>query len=65
MAVPRVLLEPDNTTFAAKVISACTVIEAAMKRGVHQGIIALSEMTLVSVLRKAAKAVAAPAGRSP
>jgi hypothetical protein len=45
VAVPRVLLEPDKKTFATKVISAHTMIEAAIKLAVRQGINALSEMT--------------------
>ena len=44
-AIPRVLLEPDNTTFAANVVSTYNVIEAAMKLGVRKVIIASSETT--------------------
>ena len=44
-AIPRVLIEPDNTTFAANVISTYNVIEAAMKLGVRKVIIASSETT--------------------
>ena len=42
-AIPRVLIEPDNVTFAANVISTYNVIEAAMKLGVRKVIIASSE----------------------
>ena len=44
-AIPRVLLEPDNKTFAANVTSTYNVIEAAMKLGVRKVIIASSETT--------------------
>jgi nucleoside-diphosphate-sugar epimerase len=44
-AIPRVLLEPDNRTFTANVISTYNVIEAAMKLGVRKVIIASSETT--------------------
>ncbi len=44
-AVPRVLIQPDNTTFAANTISTYNVIEAAMKLGVRKVIIASSETT--------------------
>jgi UDP-glucose 4-epimerase len=44
-AIPRVLLEPDNKTFAANVLSTYNVIEAAMKLGVRKVIIASSETT--------------------
>src|SRR5271165_6638880 len=44
-AVPRVLIEPDNATFAKNVISTYNVIEAAMKLGVRKIIIASSETT--------------------
>ena len=44
-AVPRVLIQPDNVTFAANVISTYNVIEAAMKLGVRKVIIASSETT--------------------
>jgi len=44
-AIPRVLIEPDNVTFAANVISTYNVIEAAMKLGVRKVIIASSETT--------------------
>ena len=44
-AIPRVLLEPDNKTFAANVVSTYNVIEAAMKLGVRKVIIASSETT--------------------
>src|SRR6476620_9498275 len=44
-AVPRVLIQPDNTTFAVNTISTYNVIEAAMKLGVSKVIIASSETT--------------------
>ncbi len=44
-AIPRVMIEPDNKTFAANVISTYNVIEAAMKLGVPKVIIASSETT--------------------
>ena len=44
-AIPRVLIEPDNATFATNVISTYNVIEAAMKLGVRKVIIASSETT--------------------
>ena len=44
-AVPRVLLRPDNTTFAANVASTYNVIEAAVKLGIKKVIIASSETT--------------------
>src|SRR5580692_10719114 len=44
-AVPRVLIEPDNATFAANVVSTYNVIEAAMKLGVRKVIVASSETT--------------------
>ena len=44
-AVPRVLIEPDNVTFAKNVISTYNVIEAAMKLGVRKVVIASSETT--------------------
>jgi UDP-glucose 4-epimerase len=44
-AIPRILIEPDNVTFAANVISTYNVIEAAMKLGVRKVIIASSETT--------------------
>ena len=44
-AIPRVLIEPDNVTFAANVISTYNVIEAAMKLGVRKVIVASSETT--------------------
>ena len=37
-AIPRVLIEPDNKTFAVNVISTYNVIEAAMKLGVPSSI---------------------------
>jgi UDP-glucose 4-epimerase len=44
-AIPRVLIEPDNTTFVANVVSTYNVIEAAMKLGVRKVVIASSETT--------------------
>lgn len=44
-AIPRVLIEPDNSTFSANVLSTYNVIEAAMKLGVRKVIIASSETT--------------------
>jgi UDP-glucose 4-epimerase len=44
-AVPRVLLRPDNATFAANVVSTYNVIEAAVKLGIKKVIIASSETT--------------------
>ena len=44
-AIPRVLIEPDNVTFAANVVSTYNVIEAAMKLGVRKVIVASSETT--------------------
>ena len=44
-AIPRVLLEPDNKTYFANVMSTYNVIEAAMKLGVRKVIIASSETT--------------------
>jgi UDP-glucose 4-epimerase len=44
-AVPRVLIEPDNATFAKNVMSTYNVIEAAMKLGVRKVVIASSETT--------------------
>jgi nucleoside-diphosphate-sugar epimerase len=44
-AIPRVLIEPDNVTFAANTVGTYNVIEAAMKLGVRKVIIASSETT--------------------
>lgn len=44
-AVPRILMRPDNTTFAANTISTYNVIEAAAKLGIRKVIIASSETT--------------------
>ena len=44
-AIPRVLIEPDNATFSANVVSTYNVIEAAAKLGVRKIIIASSETT--------------------
>lgn len=44
-AVPRVMINPDNTTYSANVVGTYNVIEAAMKLGVRKVIIASSETT--------------------
>ncbi|MBT9368615.1 NAD(P)-dependent oxidoreductase [Rhizobium sp. CSW-27] len=44
-AVPRILIQPDNTTFAANTLSTYNVIEAAMKLGIPKVVIASSETT--------------------
>jgi UDP-glucose 4-epimerase len=44
-AVPRILIQPDNTTFAANVVSTYNVIEAAVKLGIRKVVIASSETT--------------------
>jgi nucleoside-diphosphate-sugar epimerase len=44
-AIPRVLIEPDDATFAANVMSTYNVIEAAMKLGVRKVVVASSETT--------------------
>ena len=44
-AIPRVMIEPDNATFTANVVSTYNVIEAAMKLGVRKVIVASSETT--------------------
>jgi UDP-glucose 4-epimerase len=44
-AIPRVMIEPDNATFAANVVSTYNVIEAAMKLGCRKVIVASSETT--------------------
>ncbi len=44
-AIPRVLIEPDNVTFARNVVSTYNVIEAAMKLGCRKVIVASSETT--------------------
>jgi nucleoside-diphosphate-sugar epimerase len=44
-AIPRVLIEPDNVTFATNVVATYNVIEAAMKLGVRKVVIASSETT--------------------
>ncbi len=41
-AIPRILIRPDNATFAANVLSTYNVIEAATKLGVRKVIIASS-----------------------
>ncbi|MCF6369252.1 NAD-dependent epimerase/dehydratase family protein [Rhizobium halophilum] len=44
-AVPRILIRPDNATFAANTVSTYNVIEAAVKLGIRKVIIASSETT--------------------
>ena len=44
-AIPRILAEPDNKTYAANVMSTYNIIEAACKLGVKKIIIASSETT--------------------
>ena len=44
-AVPRILIQPDNTTFAANTVSTYNVIEAAMKLGIRKVVVASSETT--------------------
>jgi UDP-glucose 4-epimerase len=44
-AVPRILMKPDNTTFAVNTVSTYNVIEAAVKLGIRKVIIASSETT--------------------
>ena len=44
-AIPRVLIQPDNVTYAANVVGTYNVIEAAMKLGIRKVIIASSETT--------------------
>jgi UDP-glucose 4-epimerase len=44
-AVPRILLQPDNVTFQANVVSTYNVVEAAVKLGIRKIIIASSETT--------------------
>lgn len=44
-AIPRILLQPDNVTFSANVVSTYNVIEAAVKLGIRKVIIASSETT--------------------
>jgi nucleoside-diphosphate-sugar epimerase len=44
-AVPRILIRPDNATFAANTISTYNVIEAAVKLGIPKIVIASSETT--------------------
>ncbi|SCY71230.1 NAD-dependent epimerase/dehydratase family protein [Paracoccus tibetensis] len=44
-AVPRVMIHPDNTTFAQNTVGTYNVVEAAMKLGVRKVIIASSETT--------------------
>jgi nucleoside-diphosphate-sugar epimerase len=44
-AIPRILLQPDNLTFSANVVSTYNVIEAAVKLGIRKVIIASSETT--------------------
>ena len=42
-AIPRVLIRPDNVTFAVNAIGTYNVIEAAMKLGVRKVVVASSE----------------------
>jgi nucleoside-diphosphate-sugar epimerase len=44
-AIPRILLKPDNTMFAANVLATYNVIEAATKLGIRKIIFASSETT--------------------
>lgn len=44
-AVARILIRPDNTTFAVNTVSTYNVIEAAVKLGIRKVIIASSETT--------------------
>src|SRR5277367_1845666 len=44
-AIPRVMIEPDNVTFASNVITTYNVVEAAMKLGVRKVVVASSETT--------------------
>ena len=44
-AIPRVMIEPDNKTFSANVMSTYNVLEAAMKLGVRKVVFASSETT--------------------
>jgi nucleoside-diphosphate-sugar epimerase len=44
-AIPAILMRPDNTTYITNVISTYNVLEAAMKLGVRNVIIASSETT--------------------
>ena len=44
-AVARILIRPDNTTFAVNTVSTYNVIEAAVKLGIRKIIIASSETT--------------------
>jgi nucleoside-diphosphate-sugar epimerase len=44
-AVPRVMINPDNVTFAQNTVGTYNVLEAAMKLGVRKVIIASSETT--------------------
>lgn len=44
-AIPRILLKPDNETFAANTVATYNVIEAAAKLGIKKIVIASSETT--------------------
>ena len=44
-AVPRILIQPDNATFAANTVGTYNVVEAAMKLGIRKVVIASSETT--------------------
>ena len=52
-AIPRVLIEPDNKTFATNVISTYNLIEAATKLGVKKILVALGEADAVSQIGRA------------
>jgi nucleoside-diphosphate-sugar epimerase len=44
-ALPRIMMKPDNTMFAANVLSTYNVIEAAVKLGIRKVVFASSETT--------------------
>ncbi|SDG57998.1 NAD-dependent epimerase/dehydratase family protein [Pelagibacterium luteolum] len=44
-AIPRILLKPDNETFAANTVATYNVVEAAAKLGIKKIVIASSETT--------------------
>ena len=56
-AVPRVMLVPDNETFATNVLSTYNVIEAACKLGIRKIIIASSETTYGSCFSQGDRAL--------
>jgi nucleoside-diphosphate-sugar epimerase len=43
--VPRILIQPDNETFKANVVSTYNIIEASVKLGIRKVVIASSETT--------------------